>query len=741
MIKSDTLRKSLFRAVILSLSLSIVSYYNPVNAEESYSKEAPVDLVADSLQYDETGQIITAIGEVELVQSGRILRADKIIYDMSSDKVTAVGNVALMEVNGDVHLAESFELSDNMKKGFVEGLNTVLIDGSRFKADKGEKDGNNRTIMYNASYTPCEPCKDNPEKAPLWGIRASKVVYDENERRISYKNARFEVKGVPIAYTPYFSHPDGSVKRKSGFLAPRFGWDSSLGLSVRENYYWDIAPNKDLTIGTEVFSGQFPMLLGEYRHRFSKAKFKVNGSMAWSERTDNIAGENINIDEEFRGHLFVDSLWDMNENWRSGLDVELTSDEQYLRQYNITNDYILENRLYAERFSGRNYFTTQLLSFQDLRVAEQKDEDQPNILPEIYASFYGSPNSALGGRMQAEIHSLGLVREGNGQDVGRVIAKLGWEKQFILPNGIISKLNTDIRGDYYSISDRNEAVSGSGISKSASEFRFFPKLSVESSYPLIKDFENNNLLIEPVIQAVLSPSLKDNFSVPNEDSQDVQLDASNLFSDNRFPGYDRIEDRTHISYGIRSGVYAGDGSSIEGFIGQSYRFSDIDNPFPDGSGLSRKESDFVGQLSAEYKDYFNMDYRFQLAGNDFNSGRHEFDGSYNKGKFSLGARYLYASSVENTDINDSREQINSSVGYYLNKEWRVRGTALYDLGSEPGLRRASFGVDYYGRCVSFSVTAKRTLTTESTGDSDTKIVFSVGLKNLGEFSASGLNEP
>ncbi len=218
----------------------------------------------------------------------------------------------------------------------------------------------------------------------------------------------------------------------------------------------------------------------------------------------------------------------------------------------------------------------------------------------------------------------------------------------------------------------------------------------------------------------------------------MQIDASNLFEANRFPGLDRVEDENRMTYGLRSGLYGQKGSYGDIFIGQSFRFNDEGNPFPEGSGLNDRQSDVVGQISARLRDRYNLNYRFQLDGHDLNSQRHEVDAGLQWNRFALGSRYLFAKAVAGTEINESREQVQADASYYLNESWRVRTGGTQDLGAAPGLRKAYAGLDYLGQCLSWSVTGERNLTDDSSGDSNTEILFRIGLKNLGEFESSGL---
>jgi len=732
----------LFLLTAGSFALSVRAA-DEVSSDPGAVEQAPVDFQADQLFHDEQKQIIRATGDVILIQGGRKVAADEIVYNLQSDTALAKGNVVFADSNGDVHNADEVEFNEALKNGLVQGLQSYLTDGSRFFASSGEHDDGVSTTMYDARYTPCETCRDDPDDEPLWQIRASEVRHDKQDKRVVYKNARFEVEGVPVAYVPYFAHADGSVKRKSGFLTPSGGYTSDLGVFVEGNYYWSIAPDKDLTVGLRAMTDEAPLLLGQWRQGWSNAHLQLDGSMTYSERTDSVAGMKVIRNEEFRGYVKADGLWDINDTWRSGLEVNLTTDDQYLRQYDFetsSSDDVLKSQLFVERFDERNYTVGRLVAYQDLRIEEDRT-DQPNVLPEVHAGFFGAPGSmpVLGGRWSAEGSLLGLQRESDGQDMYRVGAGLGWNRRLVSDYGLVSVFDAVLRGEFYEINDRVGSQTDVTISNNSSEARAFANFNALTSYPVAKYYEKAQLVVEPLLSLTVAPNIDLDENIPNEDSQDVQLDASNLFEANRFPGLDRVEDDTHVTYGLRTGVYDYDGNYGDIFVGQSYRFDNDENPFSVGSGLNEQESDVVGQIRGGFEDAYTLDYRFQLDNDTLASRRHEVDASANIKGVSLGSQYLFAKGLEGTDIIETREQITNSAAYYINDRWRLSGAARHDLGTDPGLRQAHVGVDYYGQCFSVSLIGLRNLTDEASGDSGTEVFVRIGLKNLGEFQSSALS--
>src|SRR5690606_22909364 len=117
---------------------------------------------------------------------------------------------------------------------------------------------------------------------PLWQIKADRVVWDQGTQTVSYRNARLEFLGVPVAYTPFFSHPDPTVKRKSGLLTPTFGSNSTLGLTAELPYFIALAPNRDVTITPLIASQVAPVLGLELRDQQDFGLTELDGSITYT---------------------------------------------------------------------------------------------------------------------------------------------------------------------------------------------------------------------------------------------------------------------------------------------------------------------------------------------------------------------------------------------------------------------------------------------------------------------------
>jgi LPS-assembly protein len=358
-------------------------------AAELPSEDEPVLLSADEVSYDRDLGVVTARGHVELSQGERILLADTLTYNERTGTVAASGNVSLLEPTGDVAFADYVELTSGLREGVIRDIRVLLKDGSRIAANGGRRTGE-RTEFAKAVYSPCPLCEEDPTRAPLWQLKAVRVTHDQEEHRIEYRDAWLEIYGVPVAYTPYFSHPDPTVTRQSGMLTPHFSLSNSLGPAARVPYYFTLGPSADATFEPIVTTKQGIVLGGEYRRLFQTGEFDVNGSITRADRQDEDQDQDEIDDNVVRGHIDARARFDHDENWRLGADLERASDKTYRRLYDYGNERTLTSQAFAERFDERSYGIGRSLWFQGLRDEDDNDEF-PLIWPEAFYHYVGEP--------------------------------------------------------------------------------------------------------------------------------------------------------------------------------------------------------------------------------------------------------------------------------------------------------------------------------------------------------------
>ena len=678
--------------------------------------------------------LVVATGNVEFTQSGRTLLADSVTYNQRTDTMTASGNISLVEPTGEVIFADHIELTGSMRDGVIENMRVRMSDDSRMAAAGGRRIGGTRTEFRKAVYSPCKLCEKDPTRAPIWQVKATKVVHDQKMQDVTYRHAFIEFYGVPVMYTPYLSHPGPTVERRTGFLVPSYGSDSELGRLVSTPYYFDIAPNMDATFTPIVTTNEGVVGSGEFRHRQSKTGYVLGGSITHASREDDKSNG-------LRGHLKGELRHEFDPTWRGGADLHLASDETYLRRYNFEAPDTLENRIYAEGFRGRHYASANAYHFQGQRSNDNESET-PIVFPKLDYNYVGEPGS-YGGIWKLDANALIISRTG-GTDSRRLSAKTKWELPYISRLGEVYRLFGSLQTDAYWVNDVQES-DALGNTISGFSGRVFPQAGLEWKLSWARRDGRFTQIVEPIFSIIAAPSSQNPDRIPNDDSLSFEFDDTNLFSENRFGGIDRVEGGSRISYGLNSGIFGLDNGFSSFFIGQSYRFR-RDKDFGTDTGLDDHFSDIVGRVEISPTQYVNALSRFRLDKDDLTPKRNEVEATVGVPKFQLKVNYLSIDQQNLTDILDpedefrDREEITVGFSSQVTKRWRFGADTRRDLTSSGGSLRHGAFLSYEDECFQFQVDYARTYTRDRDVKPSDTILFRVVFNTLGEVGTStGLN--
>ncbi len=364
---------------LTALALFLACFSGPAGAAAAKTEEPAARMVVEAreLVYDENKNTVTARGDVQIYYKGRFLEADRVTYDRNTDRIFAEGHARLTEKDGTVVHAERFDLTDDFKNGFIESLQADTPDNTHFSAPHAERVGDEatqNTIYDRGAYTACDACKDDSSRPRTWVLRAKRIIHDNNEKMVYYEDATLEFLNIPVAYVPFLSAPDPTVKRKTGILIPELTYRSTLGFGVGLPIYWAIAPDRDLTITPTYFSSQGPFLAAEYRERFENGNVTVRAEGARVNNpsvfpaTPNGAG-----DRYWRGSLASNGEFALNNQWRVGWDGTLLSDRYFLQDYKqhntLYNDFFFRessSTIYLTGLGERSYFDLRGYYFQGL---------------------------------------------------------------------------------------------------------------------------------------------------------------------------------------------------------------------------------------------------------------------------------------------------------------------------------------------------------------------------------------
>jgi LPS-assembly protein len=682
----------------------------------------PVLISADDVIYDQETGSVTARGNVQITQGERLLIADRVNYSERDQNVIANGHVSLHEPDGSVVFADYMQLKDDMKEGVIDSIRMLLSDNSRLAARQGTRTEGNTTTMNRAVYSPCHLCAENKTRAPIWQIKAYKVVHDQQKKEIRYEDAFLEVFGVPVIYTPYFSHPDPSVKRKAGILPPSIGSSTELGQRIAIPYYWPIAPDRDITVTPIITTKQGLVMAAKYRALTERGRYNIEGSLTYGDLYDSDTGQATK--QGWRGHVFADGQFDLTDNTRVGFKVQRATDETYLRRYRFQDYDRLRSEVYGESFMGQSYFSVRGYAFQSLR-ANDDSRATPLVLPWVNYNYFGQPDR-LGGRLSADVDALVLQRE-KGVSARRFSVRSQWTRPFYSQFGEVYTLSLSLRGDGYST---DNVVDSQGQGANGLAGRVLPEMTLEWRLPFVRSAGMVRQTIEPIGSITLSPYGGNPSGIPNEDSTAVEFDEASLLKPNRFAGLDRVESGPRAMAGVRMGLYGQKGGASTFTFGQVFRLKP-DPQFGSQTGLSGTRSDYVGRIDVLPNEYVDLSHRFRLNSSTMAFEQNEVRAIFGPRALKLDVGYVQVKG-DPSDVNlPDREELYTATRAQITDNWAFTANIRRDL--RDGGRTISTGgaIVYQDECIELGLLFNRRFTADRDIQPSTSVNFTVRLLNLG----------
>jgi len=742
---------------------------------------------AVEVDYDYNNQRVSAVGNVQMFYNGTSVEADKVIYDQKTKRLHAEGNIRLTDAEGKITYANIMDLSDDYRDGFVDSLRVDTEDATRMAATRADRTSGNYTVFENGVYTACAPCKDDPKKPPLWQVKGARIIHDQTEKMMYFENAQLEFFGVPMAYLPYFSTPDPTVKRKTGFLMPASSTVTGYGYGLETPFYWAIAPDYDATFSPRFTTRQGVLLQGEFRQRLIDGSYQIRAYGIDQLNQSAYAGQPG--DRQFRGGVDTKGQFALNDKWVWGWDGVLLSDYYFFSDYRLAQykdplGSFLSlpteaiSQLFLTGVGSRSFFDARTIYYLSYSGSQDK---VPVIHPVIdYSNVINSP--IFGGEVSYKTNFLSLSRETAAFDpittlantnglcttasadplarlpsqcllrgipgtYTRATAEVQWRKSFTDPAGQIWTPFASLRADAINASISNQpGVSNFLPVGDTNALRVMPTVGLEYRYPFINIQPWGTTTIEPIAQVIIRPNETYAGKLPNEDAQSMVFDASNLFSVDKFSGYDRVEGGGRANVGVQATTQFDRGGSINVLFGQSYQLfgmnsfavADVTNTGVD-SGLQNARSDYVARVNYSPNRTYTFSVRTRMDEGTLNINRFEAQGSANFDRWSVSLMYGNYAAQPALGYLTRREGLLGSASIKLATNWVVSGSARWDLEANK-LNQYIIGAGYVDDCfvlaanyvTSYSYSAGTTPPVLSHG-----FMFQIGLRTIANSSTSG----
>jgi LPS-assembly protein len=743
---------------------------------------------ATEVDYDYNNSRVSAVGNVQLFYNGTSVEADKVIYDQKTKRLHAEGNIRMTDADGKITYANVLDLSDDYRDGFVDSLRVDTADSTRMAATRADRSSGNYTVFENGVYTACAPCKDDPKKPPLWQVKGMRIIHDQTNKMLYFENAQLEFFGVPLAYIPYFSAPDPTVKRKTGFLMPIYTTNGTYGFGVETPFYWAIAPDYDLTFNPRFMTEQGVLLQAEFRQRLLDGAYQIRAYGIDQLNPGAFAGQPG--DRQFRGGIETKGEFALNDRWVWGWEGIALSDYMFLSDYRLavykdafgsflTLPTEAPSQLFLTGVGNRSYFDARTIYYLSLSGNQSQ---VPVIWPVIdYSNVIN--HSVLGGEVSYKTNFTNLTREnavfdpinavaaatgacvpalsadpaksivpanclmrGMPGTYTRLSGEVDWRRSFTDSAGEIWTPFASLRADAINASISNQPGVANFLPVGDTEaLRVMPTVGLEYRYPFINVQPWGTTTVEPIAQIIIRPNESYAGKLPNEDAQSMTFDTTNLFSVDKFSGYDRVEGGGRANAGVQVTTQFDRGGAVTAVFGQSYQLfglnsfavRDVTNTAVD-SGLQTPVSDYVASLSYSPNRVFTFSTRARFDEASGSVQRFEAEGRANFDRWSVSL--LYGDYAAQPDIGylNRREGILVSGSVKVASNWVATGAARWDLVANQ-INQYVVGAGYVDDCFVLAanyVTSFSYATTTSPPILGHAFMLQLGLRTLASTNTS-----
>jgi LPS-assembly protein len=699
------------RAAALALALGLSAPAAPAQdgaQEGAQEGGAPAVLVADRVAVDAEGRLV-AEGAVEALQGDVRMEARRVTYDPETGALDVAGPITLTDGDSVVVLASAAELSSDLRDGLLRSARMVLDRQTQIAAVEMNRVDGRYTQMSRVVASSCEVCARRP--IPLWRIRASRVIHDNVERQLYFRNARFEVLSVPVFYIPELRLPDPTVERARGFLAPILVDSAELGRGLKLPYFLPLGEDKDLTL-TPFVAENTTTLEWRYRQAFRNGSLAAEGAISQD-----------TLDPDPRGYLFAFGGFSLPREFFLSFDIEAASDGDYLDTY----DYLdggdrLDSALTLVRYRPDTAFVAEAINFESFRPGED-NETQPYVLGDVTWSRRFRP-AGLGGLATLDLAMHGHERRSTddviGRDVGRLTVDAMWQRSETGPAGLLFTAGATLRGEVATTA--NDSQFPDPVA------RAIPTAGAALRWPWTRAGAGGRAqVIEPVVQLLWTPEAAAEQDQPIDESTQLEFDEGNLLALSRFPASDVTEAGLRANLGLTYSLIDPAGWSVDVTAGRILRAEDL-GQFDGFQILDGERSDWLVSVGGTV-ERFDIVAR-ALFDEDFGYDRFEtrFGLGLDAVGLDLGGTYTWLAASETEGRPDAIEEWRVDGEWDINRRWSAAADIRYDLRLDRSAE-SRFGIEYRANCVTLDLGVRRRFT--SATQEEPLIDYAVGVQLAG----------
>ena len=626
-----------------------------------YNIEDKYDIKSENTYFDRGKKIIFGDNEAIIEDTEKNIIKLKEKYKILIDEEIIKSKKSLiLDKNDNTYVFEDLVL--NLKTKEILGKEVKVefkdsyfgnVDNDPILKGRSSYSNDEELKIYKAVFSTCNA---ENKKCRGWEISSDEFKHDKVNKIFEYKNSWLKLFNQKVLFTPYFNHPDPTVKRKSGFLTPYYGTSDSLGTQINFPYFKVIDLDKDITFNPRYYADKSFLLQNEYRQALKNSKVLSDFSF--------LIG-----DAGTKGHLFYNQIGKIDNNTNFELNIQNVKGDNYLKTHKlkdnssiITDDSVLVSNLDLNwQFIDSNLDTTFII-YEDL--SRNYHDRYQYVFPDFnFTKNINIPESYNG---KFNFNSYGYNKHYNTNINESVLTNdfLFSTNEYINSKGIASNLNLLLKNS-------NDYSNNSLINEDNLNYNLFGLLKLDTSFPLQKRMDNYTHFLKPIISLRYSPNGNNDLS-----KKDLYLNYNNAFGINRISESSQVEGGESLNLGLEFKRKDNNGLDILDLKLANIIKMDEDHRMPIKSKLNKKRSDIFGEVNYNLNKKTKIGYYFSYDKDLKYSNRDELSFDLNTNNFLTNITYY---SVHN-DLPDV-ETIKNSNSFYYDNENSISFEVSKDIGN------------------------------------------------------------
>ena len=632
--------------------------------------ENKYEIVSSNMFYNRRSQQIYSNKETTIKDiNGNIYNLENSFqFDLNNEIITTKkiniidtdNNIYIFE-NAKINLVSKEILGKELKIDFVDNYFGIPNNDPILKG-RSAISNNEQTKIYKTVFSTCNTTN---KSCPGWEIETEEFTHDKVNKVFNYKNSWLKLFDQEIFYFPYFSHPDPSVNRKSGFLVPYYGSSNNFGSWVNIPYFKTLGKDKDVTFNPRIYADDKFIMQAEYRQRLEKSKLISDFSY-------NNDGKNSN------SHFFANLEGKIDSSSNYIFSYQSVTNDNYLKIHNlskssplINDESVLTSKLtYSKNIDENTSFSSDFIAYEDL--SKRNNDRFQYILPNFTFIKNLELDKNYNGSFQFKSSGFQKNYDTNKYENLLINDFLFTSNDYVNKKGV--KTNYD-----FLIKNFNSYTENSTSYKNKEDYEVFGAFLVKTFLPLKRVYDNGSDYLKPIASFRYSPNNTKNIS-----NKDLRLSYDNIFALNRIGTNEIVEGGKSLSLGVE---YENRNENNEKLfslnMANSISYRKNDN-LPFKTKLNEERSDLVGKLSFSPNKVLNFDYSFSYDNNLKNSNYDSISASINYGVISTSFNFLSSGDVIGNDeiiSNSSTLKLDEETSFKFNiaKDLNRDFTEYYDL--------------------------------------------------------------